>query len=129
VVECPERGRVKLLKHAYLPEGDEAMKLHILGIDTAYLIETIARNLSAGKSGAEAFFQRKVLYDHLPDEALPALRRLSSKSAQGLLEKLDSWLSGHDRDDNPKLEGSGRNTAGIGIYYFEGPTGDKDQAS
>lgn len=129
VVECPEHDRVELLKHAYLPDGDEAMKLHILGIDTAYLIDTIARNLRAGKSDVEAFFQRKVLYDHLPDEVLPALRRLSSNSAQALLEKLDSWLSGHDRDVNPKLEGSGRNTAGIGIYYFEGPTGDKDQAS
>jgi hypothetical protein len=124
VVMCPDENRVKLIKQAYLPRGDEAMKLHILGIDTSYLIDTISHNLNGGES--EVFFQRKVLYDHLPDEALPALRRLSSKSAQVLLEKLDSWLSDHDRDINPQIEGNGRNTAGIGIYYFEEAYTKKD---
>jgi hypothetical protein len=125
VVVCPDENHVKLVKKAYLPRGDEAMKLHILGIDTGYLIETISHNLGAGE--AEAFFQRKVLYDNLPDDVLPALRRLSSKSAQALLEKLDKWLSGHDRDVNPQVAGSGRNTAGIGIYYFEEPYSKRDE--
>jgi hypothetical protein len=44
---------------------------------------------------------------------------LSLKSAQVLLEKLDAWLSSQDRDVNPQAGGSGRNTAGVGIYYFE----------
>lgn len=124
IVECPDENRVKLIKQAYLPRGDEAMKIHILGIDTSYLIDTISHNLQGGES--EAFFQRKVLYDNLPDEVLPTLRRLSSKSAQALLEKLDKWLSGHDRDINPQVEGEGRNTAGIGIYYFEAPYYKRD---
>jgi hypothetical protein len=119
VVVCPDENRVKLIKPAYLPRGDEAMKLHILGVDTSYLIETIGHNLQRGES--EAFFQRKVLYDNLPDEVLPRLRRLSSRSAQALLEKLDTWLSSHDRDVNPQVKGRGRNTAGVGIYYFQGP--------
>lgn len=124
VVGCPDENRVKLIKQAYLPRGDEAMKIHILGIDTAYLIDTISRNLQGSES--EAFFQRKVLYDNLPDKALPALRRLSSKSAQALLEKLDKWLASHDRDITPQVEGEGRNTAGIGIYYFEEPYHKRD---
>jgi hypothetical protein len=124
VVRCPDEDRIKLIKQAYLPKSDESMKLHILGVDTSYLIDTISHNLQGGES--EAFFQRKVLYDNLPDEALPALRRLSSQKAQALLEKLDTWLSSHDRDINPQIEGSGRNTAGIGIYYFEEPYTKKD---
>lgn len=56
-----------------------------------------------------------MLYDNLPDEVLPALRQLSVKSAQALLEKLDGWLSSPDRDVNPEAGGSGRNNAGIGI--------------
>jgi hypothetical protein len=28
-------------------------------------------------------------------------------------------VSEHDRDVNPKVEGTGRRGAGIGIYYFE----------
>lgn len=125
IVRCPDGTRVKLIKLAYLPRGDEAMKLHILGVDTSYLIDTISHNLQEGES--EPFFQRKVLYDNLPDEVLPGLRRLSTKSAQALLEKLDIWLSARDRDINPQVEGSGRNTAGIGIYYFEEPYAKKDE--
>lgn len=119
VVACPDENRVKLIERAYMPRGDETMKLHILGIDTAHLIDTISHNLK--QDLAEPRFQRKVLYDNLPDEVLPALRHLSIKSAQALLEKLDGWLSSQDRDVNPEARGSGRNTAGVGIYYFEEP--------
>jgi len=117
VVQREGDMRVKLMERAYLPKADAAMKLHILGTDTGYLVDTIGHNLRPGDS--EPRFQRKVLYDNLPDEALPALRRRSSKVGQALLEKLDKIFSRHDRDVNPDAGGSGRNTAGIGIYYFE----------
>jgi hypothetical protein len=39
--------------------------------------------------------------------------------AQTLLERLDKWLSQHDRDTNPGMSGTGRVRTGIGIYYFE----------
>ena len=65
------------------------------------------------------FFQRKVSYNNLPDEALPKFRKLSAKSSQALLEKLDSWLANNDRDTNPTVAGTGRNTAGTAIFYFE----------
>jgi hypothetical protein len=110
-------NRVRLTDRAYLPKSDESMKLHILGVDTAFLIDTIEHNLNVEPQSPR--FQRKVLYDNLPTEALPKFRRLSSQAAQGLLEKLDKWLSSHDRDVNPKAGGTGRNTAGVGIYYFE----------
>ena len=125
VVACPDENRVKLIERAYMPRGDETMKLHILGIDTAHLIATISHNLKS--DGVEPRFQRKVLYDNLPDEALPALHKLSLKSAQALLEKLDGWLSSQDRDVNPEAGGSGRNTAGVGIYYFEEPYSQEEE--
>lgn len=64
-------------------------------------------------------FQRKVAYDNLPDEVLPKYRKLSAKKAQALLESLDQWLAQRDRDINPAVRGTGRNEAGLGIYYFE----------
>jgi len=111
--------RVKLIDRAYLPRADESMKLHILGADTAFLIDTIDHNLKPEQPAPR--FQRKVLYDNLPDDALPEFQRLCSRSAQNLLEKLDRWLSDHDRDTQPDIKGSGRNLAGLGIYYFEKP--------
>jgi hypothetical protein len=110
-------NRVRLIHRAFLPKADESMKLHILGVDTAFLIDTIEHNLNMERQSPR--FQRKVLYDNLPTDALPKFRSLSSQAAQGLLEKLDKWLSSHDRDVNPKAGGTGRNTAGVGIYYFE----------
>lgn len=116
-VERLDEDRVRLIHRAYLPKADESMKLHILGVDTALLIDTIDHNLNMKHQPPR--FQRKVLYDNLPTEALPEFRHLSSKAGQALLEKLDKWLSGHDRDVNPKTAGTGRNTVGVGIYYFE----------
>jgi len=43
------------------------------------------------------------------------------------LETLDAWLSDHDRDSGSGVSGSGRNIAGLGIYYFEEPYEEYDE--
>jgi hypothetical protein len=118
-VEHLEDGSVSLLTRTYIPESSDADKLHILGTDAAQLISTIDHNLKSDPSGP--FFQRKVAYDNLPDEILPLFRKHSAKRAQTFLESLDRWLAQHDRDVTPTVKGTGRNQAGIGIYYFEEP--------
>lgn len=114
-VAMDRQDKVKLLCRGYVPHGDTAEKLNILGTDVALLLETIDHNLT----GAEPRFQRKVAYDNLPDAALPAFRALAARDAQALLEKLNLWLAEHDRDTNPDVTDTGRNRAGVGIYYFE----------
>jgi hypothetical protein len=123
-VEQLEDDRVRLLARAYIPESSEADKLNILGTDVGYLIDTIDHNLRSDTSGP--FFQRKVAYDNLPEEVLPRFRELTGEKAQALLESLDRWLAKHDRDVTPSVKGSGRNRAGIGIYYFEEPYRDEE---
>lgn len=118
-VERLEDGRVHLIVRAYIPESSDADKLHILGTDVGHLISTIDHNIKPDPSGP--LFQRKVAYDNLPDEVLPEFRKLSVKRAQGLLENLDEWLAQRDRDVTPTVTGTGRNRAGLGIYYFEEP--------
>ena len=124
VVETDD-GRVALKARAYLPAGDETMKIHILGADVAHLISSIRHNLNPDDRGF--FYQRKVMYDNLPDDVLPAFRRLSAKSAQKLLEKLDGWLSERDRDSGQAAAGNDRNVAGLGVYYFEEPYEKKEE--
>ena len=119
-----EEDRIGLVADAYIPAGDEAQKLLIMGKDTALLLDTIEHNLCAAKPDAR--FQRKVAYDNLPPEALPEFRKLSSARAQALLEELDVYLSRHDRDENPAADGGSRIEAGLGIYYFETPLERKD---
>jgi hypothetical protein len=118
-VERLEDGRVSLLTRTYVPQSSDADKIHILGTDVAHLMSTFDHNLKSDPSGP--FFQRKVAYDNLPDEVLSEFRKHSAKKAQTLLENLDRWLAQHDRDVTPTVKGTGRNNAGIGIYYFEEP--------
>jgi len=116
-VERLEDGRIRLLSRAYIPRSSDLDKLEILGTDVSDLIYTIDHNLQHG--AADPFFQRKVMYDNLPVEAIGAFRALAAEPAQAMLEKMDQWLSQHDRDVNPSVKGAGRMRAGIGIYYFE----------
>ena len=124
-VEQLENGTIALLKKAYIPENSEAEKIHILGTDVGHLVSTIGYNMNPDRPKAR--FQRKVSFDNLPDEALPAFRKLSAKQAQKLLEKMDEWLAGNDRDVSPSVKGTGRNLAGLGIYYFEEPYPVKEE--
>jgi len=116
-VERLQDGRIRLLSRAYIPRTSDLDKLEILGTDVSDLIYTIDHNLQHGAT--DPFFQRKVMYDNLPVEAIGAFRALAAEPAQVLLEKMDQWLSQHDRDVNSSVNGTGRMRAGIGIYYFE----------
>jgi Family of unknown function (DUF6502) len=109
-------GRIRLTARFYVPERSETDKLQILGTDTADLIATIAHNLTAQ---AVARFQRKVMYDNVPVEAVREIQHHSAERAQAFLEDTDRWLSQQDRDVNPAVKGTGRKRVGIGLYYFE----------
>jgi hypothetical protein len=111
-------GKVRLLARAYIPVTGDEEKLEILGTDTASLIETIDHNLLA--EPGKGFFQRKTLYDNLPDEAVEELRKELAMRAEKFLEQADRRLAERDRDANPKSTGTGRRRAGIGIFWFEG---------
>ena len=109
-------GRIRLQARSYVPQQSATDKLQILGADTADLIATIAHNLDAE---AIPRYQRKVMYDNVPVEAVQEFQRLSADQAQALIEKLDGWLSQRDRDVNPAMGGTGHKRVGVGIYYFE----------
>ena len=115
-VRKTKEGRIRLQARFYVPEKSETDKLQILGSDTADLIATIAHNLTAK---ATPRFQRKVMYDNVPVEAVQEFQRLSAKRAQLFLEGIDRWLSQQDRDVNPAVTGTGRKRVGVGLYYFE----------
>jgi hypothetical protein len=117
VVEKAGDETIRLKTRAYVPESGDADKLNILGTDVSDLVATIEHNLQHG--AADPFFQRKVMYDNVPVEALQEFRRMSGAQAQSLLERLDKWLSQHDRDTRPGTGGTGQVRTGIGIYYFE----------
>jgi len=116
-IEILPEGRVRLLTRAYIPRGDQAEKIGILGVDVSDLIRTIDHNLTCAPG--DALFQRRVSYDNLPQELLPRLTRQLARKAQSCLESMDRELAAADRDRTPGAKGTGRVRAGVGIYYFE----------
>jgi hypothetical protein len=116
-VERRKDGKIALITRAYIPRNIDAHKLNILGTDVQHLVSTIDHNLKSETS--EPLFQRKVSYDNLPDDVLPAFRKLFTKRAQAMLESADHWLAQRDRDVTPTVKGRGSNRAGFGIFFFE----------
>jgi hypothetical protein len=115
-VERTPDGIIRLLGRSYIPRTGEIDKIGILGVDAADLIGTIDHNICHPDA---PFFQRKVCYDNLPSEAIPELNKLAREQSQALLEHMDRWMSERDRDVNPRVPGTGRKRAGVGIYYFQ----------
>lgn len=122
-VERTDDGRVRLIERSYVPRTGEVDKIGILGSDVRDLIATIDHNI---RRPGNAVIQRKVCYDNLPQETLPDLRKLARGKGQELLEWLDRQFSERDRDTNPDVSGTGRKRAGLGIYYFEGDSGEEE---
>jgi hypothetical protein len=120
-----EDGRFDLLVRAYVPQQGANEKMAILGADVADLIGTIDHNLLHGLETPR--FQRKVMYQNMPADVVPAFKKLSSAQAQALLEKLDRWLASQavDTPDQPTLSPKAPTTPkvriGLGIYYVEEP--------
>ena len=116
IVERTPEGTVRLLERSYIPKAGVIEKIAILGRDTSDLVSTIDHNICHPDA---PFFQRRVNYDNLPSEALPELKDLAAEQSQALLERMDRSMSERDRDVNPKVVGTGRKRAVVGIYYFE----------
>jgi hypothetical protein len=122
-VEATSDGKLRLVRHAFIPGDDPLDKLHILGTDVGELIATIDHNLSADPDAL--FFQRKVSNTRLDPAHTAEFRSLSAKKAQALLELLDAWLSRHEIDADDSGE-TGQYVS-LGIYYSEDTDYREDQ--
>ena len=126
VTEETVDGRVRLLRHAYIPSDDPVEKIAILGTDVAELIATIDHNLNPGDR--PLFFQRKVSNDRFPPERARAFRELSGEQAMALLERLDHWLLEQEQEADRNDSQGPRMGIGLGIYYLEHPADEEQQS-
>jgi hypothetical protein len=124
-VELSADDSVTLLTRAYIPRDYDSHKINILGTDVKYLLSTINHNLHPDQT--TPLFQRKVSYDNLPDKVLEKFHNQFSQKAQNLLESADEWLAQYDRDVTPSVEGTGRNQAGFGIFFFQEPYSEEEK--
>ncbi len=109
-------GKVFLLEHAFIPQGDPSDKINIMGTDVGELISTIDHNLTSTANDLQ--FQRKVSTHLLPISQLEKFKKLSAQKAQELLEELDSWLIKKETDENDEAT----HYVALGIYFSEHTT-------
>ncbi len=117
-----KEGRVYLKVNAYIPMEDMSETLRIFGTAASDLLRTMDHNIARNPPGP--LLQRTVSYNNIPLELLASIKEQCSQEGDAFLLKVNEWLAKHDRDENKELIGSGRNRAGIGIYYFEHPERD-----
>jgi hypothetical protein len=116
-IHIRDSDEAQLIQRHYLPPPGQRRKLVYLGDDVADLIGTIGHNLEAPPD--EAFFQRKVFYDNIPQEHIAAVRAVARKRGESAIDALVHDMASHDRDATPRVDGTGRFRAMVGIYYHE----------
>ncbi len=121
IVETDAEGKLALKSEGYV-SSDMVEGIHILGTDTADLIDTIHHNLSVEQSVKR--YQRKVSYRSIPQEFVKPFKVYASTASQRLLEELDRWLA--ERDVDPAGEDEQSTRLGLGIYHIESLCSDDD---
>jgi hypothetical protein len=112
-------GKIKLKARGYIVKEGDVEKLAIMGSDVSELISTIHHNIVSDPK--DAFLQRKVSYDNIPENSYEELKQLIYARGKGFVESMDRDISRYDRDVNPAVSGEGRISVGIGVFYFENP--------
>jgi len=119
-----EDGMVELKQEAHLPAADLDAQLALLGSEPAELFHTIAHNI---ERPTEAWLQRKVVYDRVGRDALPALRVALRGEAENLLRHANALIEAQDHDTNPDAPGGRRTRVAIATYYHEEPVEGSDE--
>ncbi|MFK8082584.1 MAG: DUF6502 family protein [Granulosicoccus sp.] len=116
-IEKPTKDKVRLLLPAYVPHNSDEDLIHIFGDSVADLISTLEHNL---KSEPEARrLQLSVVHNNFPDEVLSDLELVCREKSLEFLQNVNQFFETQDRDSNPNVHGTGRNRAGVGLYFFK----------
>jgi len=112
------KGYWRLENPAYLPKDSDAAVMNVIGADVPLLIKTINHNLEADPK--EKLFQRKVMYQEIPETEARKFRKYAADESFKLLKKLDRWLAKTaTRLSDKNANDEKRYRVGISAFYFE----------
>jgi hypothetical protein len=112
-----DEGLLRLLTQDYRPQGSErdGRRLLILGEHVRDLLESADHNLTHPPE--DAFILRRVYFDNIPAEAVPALRAALRAAGEDVIAKAREQLAQADLGDD--LVAPGRTRVSLGVYYLE----------
>lgn len=111
-------GAYRALRRYYMPRQMDGRAVERSGSVLADLATTIEHNLSRSER-EPARFEGRAQNRHIDPRHLPAFRAFVEREAQGLLERVDDWLTTHEAEattDATTLR------LGVGVYAIHDTT-------
>jgi len=116
-IERLDDGRYRVLRRYYMPRPMDGRSVERAGSVLADLVATVEHNLSR-KVDEPSRFEGRAQNRHIDPRHLPAFRAFLEREGQGLLERVDDWLTAHERAaaaaaDVPPIR------LGVGVYAID----------
>ena len=110
-------GKLEVLKREYVPHAMAKLLIRLWGTVMADVGKTYAHNLTRGPKTPPRF-QRSAVNDRVLVSTLPAFEQYLNQEGQAFLERLDAWLTAHQKT------GEGADTQatvrlGAGVYHIQ----------
>jgi hypothetical protein len=118
-----EDGRIFVEKRYYVPGNVDEKAITVLANLLFPLAAGIEHNSNPERK-ADGFIQRFAFSERLKAESIPEFRAWSRNEATDFIESVDDWIAAHEGDAAPDSEHDSASIAGIGVFYYEGPSAD-----
>jgi hypothetical protein len=115
-IEQQADGRYRALRRYYMPHPMDGQAVERAGSVLADVATTIEHNLSH-RPNEPTRFEGRAQNRRIDPHHLPAFRAFVEREAQGLLERVDDWLSAHEVTST---DGDGAALRlGVGVYAIQ----------
>jgi len=106
-------GSYRALRRYYMPHPMDGQAVERAGSVLADLASAVEHNLSR-EPGDPSRFEGRAQNRRIDPRHLPAFRAFVEREAQGLLERVDDWLSAHEASANTATV-----RLGVGVYAIQ----------
>lgn len=119
-----EDGSLRAIKRYYVPGDVDEKAITVISGMLFPMTAGIAHNANPSRT-SDGFIQRFAFTDNLDASARLEFRRWSRDQATRFIESMDDWLADHETTSHDGLSSSATTTAGIGVFYYEGPAAEQ----
>lgn len=121
-----EDGKLRAVKRYYVPGNVDEKAITVMSGMVFPLTSGIAHNADPSRK-VGGFIQRYAFSQTLRPEVVDEFRTWSRDQATHFIEQMDDWLAEHEEDRETSSVGEqvGCRNAGIGVFYYEGPSAEE----
>lgn len=117
-------GSLQAVKRYYVPGDVDEKAITVISGMLFPMAAGIAHNANPVRT-ADGFIQRFAFSDHLDPQSRLEFKHWSRMQATHFIESMDDWLAVHEYTAEGDQPVSDRATAGIGVFYYEGPVAEQ----